>query len=96
MPTATKKNRTNRKIRMELLDPDQVRRLLDEPVQPQVRQLFLNRVRLEPASEGVEIDAIKPLILIEARENNALLAGRGIHVLLQALRADLFHHALHR
>jgi hypothetical protein len=35
------------------------------------------------------------LILVEAGEDERLAAGRRIDVLLQALRADLFHHALH-
>src|SRR5438105_3146248 len=35
-------------------------------------------------------------ILVEAGEDDRLLASLRIHVLLQALRADFLHHALHR
>jgi len=40
--------------------------------------------------------AVELLVLVEAGEHDALEPGRGIAVDLQALRADLLHHALHR
>ena len=46
--------------------------------------------------ESAEIDQVERLILVEAREHVADLARRRIAMRLQALRADLFHHALHR
>src|SRR5438045_7518289 len=43
-----------------------------------------------------EIDRVERLVLVEAGKNVACPAGRGIGLRLQALRADLLHHALHR
>jgi hypothetical protein len=43
-----------------------------------------------------EIDAVHLLILVEAGKDNSLSAGLGVALQLQSLRADLFHHALHR
>ena len=39
---------------------------------------------------------IQGLVLIEAGKNEGNLSGSRIDMLLQALGADLFHHALHR
>jgi len=48
------------------------------------------------AAQGAEIDAVHLLVLVKAGEDDRLRAGNRITVALQALRADLFHHALHR
>src|SRR5687767_2363071 len=77
------------------LDVRQVDRV-QQMVQPAAGQLLLDRVLPQPHVQVREIDAIHLLILVEAREDEFLAPGRGIDVLLQALRADLFHHALHR
>src|SRR5262245_48916501 len=67
----------------------------NQAIEPQVRQLLLNRVLPQPRRQIGEIDAIDRLVLVEAREDYRLLPARRVHVLLQALRADLLHHALH-
>ena len=43
-----------------------------------------------------EVHPVHVLVLVEAREDDGLLAGLRIDVPLQALRADFLHHALHR
>ena len=43
-----------------------------------------------------EIDPVERLVLVEAGEHDRPLARLGIDVRLQALGADLLHHALHR
>ena len=44
----------------------------------------------------MEIHAVEFLVLIEARENGGHFAGMRVALRLNALRANLFHHALHR
>ncbi len=45
----------------------------------------------------MEVDLVERLVLVEATEDESkLLAGNGVDMPLQALRADLLHHALHR
>src|SRR5271154_2007481 len=75
---------------------DHVRRGLEELVEPGVAELLLHRVGSEPLAEVTEVDRVEILILVEAGEDDALFAGVRVLELLQALRADLLHHALHR
>src|SRR5262249_62353306 len=70
--------------------------LMKEVIQPHVRELLLHRILSKPSAEVREIHAVHVLILVEAREDDRLLAGLRIDVLLKALRADFLHHALHR
>src|SRR5262245_19302456 len=63
---------------------------------PHGGEFFSQRVLLEALVEDVEIDTVERLILIEAGEHIAGLARLRVAVRLQTLRADLFHHALHR
>src|SRR4051812_21220105 len=65
-------------------------------VDPQLGQLFLRAVLRQPPAQGAEIDPVEVLILVEAGEDDRLGAGRRIEMALQALSADLLHHALHR
>src|SRR5262245_62654505 len=65
-------------------------------VDPQPRELLLHAVLPEPRAQNVEIDAIEILVLVEAGEHHTLDAAFRIAMDLQALRADLLHHALHR
>ena len=44
----------------------------------------------------VKSTLVERLVLVEAGEDERLLAGDRVDVALEALRADLFHHALHR
>ena len=46
--------------------------------------------------EEGDVHAVEILVLVEAGEDHADLAGHRVDVALQALRADLLHHALHR
>src|SRR5262245_43100461 len=63
---------------------------------PQVGELFLRAVGLEPVVEVLPVDAVLELILIETTEDERFFAGRWVDVALQALRTHFFHHALHR
>src|SRR6185503_3629382 len=63
---------------------------------PKRGELFLNAVLREALGEGAEVDLVERLVLVEAGEDVGGLAGSRIDVRLQALGADLFHHALHR
>src|SRR5262245_18546682 len=65
-------------------------------VDPKPRELLLYAVPAEPRAQNVEVDAIEILVLVEAGELDALDPAFGIAMDLQALRADLLHHALHR
>src|SRR5688500_1991614 len=65
-------------------------------IEPEGRQLLLHRVLPQADVQVMEIDVIHQLVLVEAGEDELLAAGGGIDVALQALRADLLHHALHR
>ena len=56
----------------------------------------MHAVLREALGEGVEIDLVERLVLVEAGEDVGRLAARWVDVRLQALRADLLHHALHR
>src|SRR3989449_10493838 len=75
-----------------------VRQRLDvqEVVEPHVGQLFLDGVLPQARREVGKVDAVHLLVLVEAREDDRLLAARRVDVLLETLRADFFHHALHR
>src|SRR5512134_3848033 len=66
------------------------------PCDPLRGQLLLHGVLFQARVETAEIDAVERLVLVEAREHVAHLAGRWVAMRLQALRADLLHHALHR
>ena len=70
--------------------------MLQAAVDPELGQLFLHAVLREAAAQGAEIDAVHFLVLVEAGEDDGLGAGHRVAVALQALRADLLHHALHR
>src|SRR5712691_2688918 len=65
-------------------------------VDPQLGQLFLGSVLAEAAAQRREIDAVQFLVLVEAGEHHGLGTARRVVMALQALRADLLHHALHR
>src|ERR1700704_2913507 len=65
-------------------------------VDPQPRELLLHAVLAEPGAQIAEVDAVEVLVLVEAGKYHALDAGHGIAMHLQALGADLLHHALHR
>src|SRR5688500_7824134 len=60
----------------------------DEVIEPQVGELLLHGVLAQARRQVREVHTIQFLILVEAREDDRLLAGPGIDVLLQALRAD--------
>src|SRR5437764_226126 len=77
------------------LDPAELR-LLEQVVEPQRGELFLERVSPEAHAQVVPVHPIHRLVLIEAGEDEGLLAGLRVAVLAEALGADLFHHALHR
>src|SRR5439155_11020411 len=78
------------------------RRLLPQPqlpertVNPLLGQLLLHAILAEARAQAAEVDAVELLVLVEAGEHDALETGGGIAVDLQALRANLLHHALHR
>src|SRR4051794_12239861 len=65
-------------------------------VDPQLGQLFLRAVLRQAPAQGAEIDPVDVLVLVEAGEYDRLGAACRVVVALQALRADLLHHALHR
>src|SRR5439155_12520726 len=65
-------------------------------VDPQLGQFLLGTVLAEAAAQRREIDAVQFLVLVEAGEHHGLGAARRVVVALQALGADLLHHALHR
>src|SRR5204862_6934886 len=65
-------------------------------VDPCLCQLLLCAVLRQPPPQGAEIDAVEILVLVEAGEHHRLGAGRRVVMALQALGADLLHHALHR
>src|SRR4051812_46972687 len=69
---------------------------LQAMVDPQLGQLLLRAVLRQALAQGREIDAVHVLVLVEAREHDRFGAARLVVVALQALRADLLHHALHR
>ena len=82
-----------------------MRRLTVEPfeifvtkgaVEPHVCELFLDAVRTEAFVEVFEVDKVEVLVLIKAGKYKELFAGVRVDVPLEALGADLFHHALHR
>src|SRR5690349_7446193 len=72
------------------------RQLLQAAADPERGQLLLHAVLGEALGEGAEVDLVERLVLVEAGEDVGGLAGLRVDVRLQALRADLFHHALHR
>src|SRR5205823_12235173 len=65
-------------------------------VDPCLCQLLLGAVLRQPPPQCAEIDAVEILVLVEAGEHHRLRAGRRVVMALQALGADLLHHALHR
>ncbi len=64
-------------------------------VNPELGQFFLRAVLRETRAEVAELHLIERLILIKAGKDHGLFTGHRILVHLQALGADLFHHALH-
>jgi len=71
-------------------------KVVEAAVDPELGQLFLGAVPHQAAVQGRETDLVHLLILVEAGEDDRLGAGHRIAMPLQALRADLFHDALHR
>src|SRR5436309_3416203 len=69
--------------------------LTQAAVDPLLRQLLLDAVLREARAESVPIHVIERLVLIKAGEYHGLFSSERILVKLEALRADLFHHALH-
>jgi len=69
--------------------------MLQAAVDPELGEFFLDAVLRQAAAQGAEINAVHLLVLLEAGKDDRLGAGHGITVALQALRADLLHHALH-
>src|SRR5262245_65172810 len=70
--------------------------LAQRAVDPEPGELLLHPVLAEPGAQALEVDAVDVLVLIETGEHHALDSGLGIAMHLQALCADLLHHALHR
>src|ERR1044071_7331781 len=70
--------------------------LAQQPRQPQIRQLLQHRVLAQSCAEVDEVDVVEVLVLVEAGEDERLLLRLRVDVALEALRADLLHHALHR
>lgn len=48
---------------------------LKGPIQPHIRQFFLNTIRLQPLVQVFEIHKIEMLILVEAGEDEEFFAG---------------------
>src|SRR5215470_16154703 len=65
-------------------------------VDPLLGQFLLRAVLRKAAAQRAEIHAIQILVLVEAGEHDGLGAARRVVMALQALRANLLHHALHR
>jgi hypothetical protein len=65
-------------------------------INPEVREFLLNGVCPKSIVQICEINEIEVLVLIEAREDEDLLVGYRVDMPLEALGANLFHHALHR
>src|SRR5258707_726972 len=59
--------------------------LFQTPVDPLLGHLLLHTVQREPRAQNVEVHIVQPLILVEAREDDGLLARRRVFVELQAL-----------
>jgi len=64
-------------------------------INPELGQFFLRAILGKARAQAAELDLIERLILIEAGEDDGLFAGDGVLMHLQALGADLLHHALH-
>src|SRR5262249_33870380 len=88
-----KKNLSDRKGSGRSTPPAE---LAEAPVDPVGGQLLLDAVLAEAAAQRPEIHLIERLILVEAGEDDRLLSRLRIGVTLEALGADLLHHALHR
>src|SRR5205807_6750052 len=71
-------------------------RFRQQPRQPQIGHLLHDRVLAQARPQVGEVDAVEGLVLIETGEDERFLARDRVDVALEALRADLFHHALHR
>jgi len=65
-------------------------------IDPQRRQLFRGAVLAQPAVQVGEIDRFQQLIPVKTAENERFLFRFRVHVTLETLGADFFHHALHR
>src|SRR5687768_10128125 len=70
--------------------------LLQRVIDPLHGQLLMDRVLAQALAQRAEIDLVQLLVLVEAGEHHGFRARDRILVRLQALRADLLHHALHR
>src|SRR4029077_7760880 len=64
--------------------------------QPEFGQFLQHRVLAKAGAQIDEVDFIELLSLIEAREDERFFSADRIDMPLQALRADLLHHVLHR
>jgi hypothetical protein len=69
--------------------------LPEAAVDPQSSKLLLHSVERKACAKHVEIDLIKRLVLIEAREDDGFFSGLRVDVALKALSANFLHHALH-
>ena len=68
----------------------------EQQVQAAVCQFFCDAVCFQALAEVAEVHAVHLLVLVEAGEDDFRRGLRlGVNVLLQALAADFFHHALH-
>src|SRR5260221_12361707 len=70
--------------------------LAQAAIDPQPGQFLLHAVLVQSGIQARPIHRVELLVLVEAREHYGLLAGHRVAVWLQALGADLLHHALHR
>ena len=55
---------------------------VEQPLEPEVAELLLDAVGAEAGGEVVEVDAVERLVLVDAGEDDGLLAGDGVAVLL--------------
>ena len=64
-------------------------------VDPLGGEQFLGAVLAQALAQALEIDHVQRLVLAEAGKHHRVFPGLGVHVVLQALGANLLHHALH-
>src|SRR5438045_1883668 len=67
----------------------------EQAAHPEIGELLLDAVLPQALGQVAPVDGVLGLVLVEAGEHDRLAPGDGIDLLLQALRADLLHHALH-
>src|ERR1700736_1183031 len=64
--------------------------------EPEIGQLLDDSVLPKARAKIEKVDFVELLVLIETGEDEALFSADRVNMPLQTLRADLFHHALHR